>query len=105
MLVMKFLLIMEDHILCFLLINYTFILSNGLFLKQSPYNISASTVLGFKLDLYSSITLPDVLKVHSEGTEVAGTAKTLLANRDTLGYLVNELFLHQVIRVAVSSIP
>lgn len=50
MLVMKFLLIMAEHIRCFLLItdnliNYTLNLNNG-----------ASTVLGFKEDLYSSIT-------------------------------------------------
>ena len=34
------------------------------------------------------MTLPDVLKVHSDGTDVAGIARIDRANLDNLGYLV-----------------
>jgi hypothetical protein len=40
--------------------------------------------------------LPDVLKVHSDGTDVAGIAKIDRANLDNLGYLVTALLFHQV---------
>ncbi len=40
--------------------------------------------------------LPDVLKVHSDGTDVAGIAKIDRANLDNLEYLVTALLFHQV---------
>jgi hypothetical protein len=42
------------------------------------------------------MTLPDVLKVYSDGTDVAGIAKIDHANLDNLGYLVTALLFHQV---------
>ena len=59
------------------------------------FSTSHHTTL-FNLLLYSLITLPEVLNVHSDGTDVAGTARMDLANFDNWGYLVRALLFHQV---------
>ena len=80
-------------------------MNNGLFFNQSPYNMIACTVSLFNLLLYSLITLPEVLNVHSDETDVAGTARMDLANFDNWGYLVRALLFHQVRIVEFSSVP